>query len=73
MSSSDPAEPRLVTFLVDRAVHEQDPVRLLTLSKLIREWRALAPNDSGDDVWNAMVELSHTYMHATGYERRWSR
>ncbi len=71
--SSNSDEPRLVSFLVDRGSHEQDPVRRSELDELVRQWRALRPGEDGDTIWNAMVELSHTYMHATGHEKRWSR
>ena len=71
--SSSAAEPKLVSFLVERGFHEQDPVRRATLNDLISQWRALGPDEDGDDLWAAMVDLSRAYMHATGYEKHWSR
>jgi hypothetical protein len=71
--SSDDDEPKLVTFLAERGVHEQDPVRRVMLTDLISQWRALGPGDDGDAIWDAMVALSREYVHATGYEKHWSR
>ena len=70
---SQTPEPRLVSFLVDCAFHEQDAPKRNALRGLVEQWHDPTVGVRPDDVWDAMVYASRAYKDAPGYEDRWER
>jgi hypothetical protein len=63
-------DPPLVSFLVDNAFNEADPVRGAALLSVVHRWRA---TPGSDGVWRSMSALSRGYSDAPGYRVEWLR